>query len=161
VVDNFALPGPEETARAGELLADLLVDGDLIGLVGDLGAGKTQLVQGLARGLGVPPERRVTSPTFALVNEYHGGRMPLIHADIYRIDKERELDELGLDEACRSEKGVVAIEWSDRFRVLPPDHLAIAIAVTGDNTRTLSASGGGPRSRELAAAWATKLSSAK
>lgn len=149
----FEVGGPEETRRLGEALGRAASPGDLIGLVGDLGAGKTLLVQAVARGLAVPADVPVVSPTFTLVNEYEGGRAPLYHADLYRIERERELDELGLDEMCRLGEGVVVIEWSDRFDVLPRDHVGVRFEVTGDSTRRLVVSAGGARSSALLAAW--------
>src|SRR5258706_15690788 len=105
-----------ETAEAlqalGERLGAALRVGDAIALVGPLGAGKATFVQGLARGAGVLAERHVASPTFALVNE-HPGRVPLVHADLYRITHAAELLELGLDDAF--DRAAVAIEWLDRF----------------------------------------------
>lgn len=154
---GYICSSPDDTARAGAALARCLRPGDLLGLVGDLGAGKTLLVQGLARGLAVPPEVRVTSPTFTLVNEYHGGAMSLYHADLYRIERAAELDELGLDEICRRGDGAVCVEWSDRFPVLGRDYLELRIDVTGASERRLSATAHGPRSRALLADWATAL----
>jgi tRNA threonylcarbamoyladenosine biosynthesis protein TsaE len=154
---GYTCSDPDETQRAGTALARCLRPGDLLGLVGDLGAGKTLLVQGIALGLAVPPEVRVTSPTFTLVNEYRGGAMPLYHADLYRIDRARELDELGLDEICRRGDGAVCVEWCDRFPVLGRDHLEIRIEVTGASERRISAAGHGPRSRALLADWAAAL----
>lgn len=147
----------EHTERAGCELAPCLQPGDSIALVGDLGAGKTLLVRGIAAGLAIPPEVRVTSPTFTLVNEYHGGRLPLYHADLYRIDAERELDELGLDELCRRGDGVVCVEWHDRFPMLGRDYLEVTIEVIGDEEREVSVRGTGARSQELAAAWTERL----
>src|SRR6187397_786060 len=92
------LASPEATQRAACALASHLAPGDAIGLVGDLGAGKTCFVQGLARGLGVPDSVRVTSPTFTLINEHRGGRLPLFHVDLYRIEREAELAHIGLDD---------------------------------------------------------------
>jgi tRNA threonylcarbamoyladenosine biosynthesis protein TsaE len=146
---------PEETEAAARELATLLEPGDWIGLVGDLGAGKTRFVQGLARGLGVPDEVRVTSPTFTIINQVPGGRLPLEHVDLYRIEKERELEELGLDELGRG--GVVAIEWADRFPVLPADHLEVRLTAVAERARSLDAEGRGPRARELAVGWAELL----
>lgn len=148
---------PTDTERAGQRLAACLTAGDLIGLVGDLGAGKTLFVQGIARGLEVPPEQRITSPTFTLINEYHGGRLPLYHADLYRIAREHELDEIGLDDLCRRADGVVCVEWSDRFAVLGRDHLEVTIAVpnreVGDEVRQVAVTATGARSQALADAW--------
>jgi tRNA threonylcarbamoyladenosine biosynthesis protein TsaE len=156
MVVDFECRGAEATAEAGRLLGRLLRAGDTVGLIGDLGAGKTLLVQGIAVGLKIPPETRVTSPTFTLVNEYRGGALILHHADLYRIERESELAEVGLRELMGG-PGVVAVEWSDRFAVLPPDSLQIQITVMGDDLRSLSASGGGPRSRQLAADWGATL----
>lgn len=156
MIRGHRLSSPEATEEAGARLAGLLRSGDAIGLVGDLGAGKTLFVRGLARGLAVPPEVRVTSPTFTLINEYQGGRLPLFHADLYRLERAAELDELGFEDLL-ARGGVVAVEWSDRFAVLPGDRLDLELAVTGDDERTLSAAGTGPRGRDLAAAWAALL----
>src|SRR5262245_16193372 len=98
-----------ETQAIGEKLGARLGPGDVINLSGELGAGKTCFVQGLARGLGVPPERRVASPTFTLVNE-HMGRSKLFHIDLYRIGDPGELDEIGLPEILDA-GGVVVVEW--------------------------------------------------
>jgi len=147
---------PEATEAAARALAPLLRPGDVIGLSGELGAGKTRFVQGLARGLDLPDSVRVTSPTFTIVNQHRGGRLPLHHVDLYRIERERELDEIGLDDLFRGD-GVVAVEWCDRFPVLPADHLEVRLTVTGDQTRALDAEGRGARARQLAAEWAARL----
>ncbi len=104
----------EETAAIGREVASTLSAGDVLLLYGDLGAGKTAFVRGLAEGLGIRRDE-VSSPTFTLIQEYRGGRLPLFHVDLYRIDDPREFDELGLDEIA--EDGVLAIEWADK---LPP-----------------------------------------
>ncbi|HTM21868.1 MAG TPA: tRNA (adenosine(37)-N6)-threonylcarbamoyltransferase complex ATPase subunit type 1 TsaE, partial [Kofleriaceae bacterium] len=85
------LDSPAATLALGERLGRAAAAGDLIGMIGDLGAGKTLLVQGIAAGLALPEAVKVTSPTFTLINEYRGGRMPLYHCDLYRIEREREL----------------------------------------------------------------------
>jgi len=130
--------------------------GDLVGLRGDLGAGKTAFVQGLAAGLGIPEAVRVTSPTFTLVNEYRGGRLDLIHADLYRIEDAAELDQIGLYEACDS-GAVVAIEWCEKFPVLPTDHLAIELDVVSESERRLRAHAHGPASEALLERWQVAL----
>jgi len=139
----------------GERLGRALRAGDVIGLIGPLGAGKTTFVQGLARGAGVPPERLVTSPTFALVNE-HPGRVALVHADLYRINDPAELDELGLSDTY--DRAAVAIEWLDRFPdAAPADRLEIAIEMdAGGGERHVALRASGPRSAELAAATAAR-----
>jgi tRNA threonylcarbamoyl adenosine modification protein YjeE len=147
------LADAEDTARAGEALAALVRGGDAIALVGELGAGKTTLVAGLARALGAGP---ASSPTFALVHEYRGGRLVVWHVDLYRIEREAELVELGLDDVIGDPRGVCLVEWADRFAVMPPDHLRLDLAHAGAQ-RTLAAAGTGPRGRELAAALAGEL----
>jgi tRNA threonylcarbamoyladenosine biosynthesis protein TsaE len=102
----------EETATVGRELAATLSVGDVILLYGDLGAGKTAFVRGLAEGLGVPRDD-VSSPTFTLIQEYRGGRLTLFHVDLYRIEDPREFDELGLDEI--GEDGVLSIEWAEKL----------------------------------------------
>jgi tRNA threonylcarbamoyladenosine biosynthesis protein TsaE len=140
-----------ETASAmqalGERLGRALRAGDVVALVGPLGAGKTTFVQGLARGTGVPAERHVASPTFALVNE-HPGRVALVHADLYRIASEREFLELGLDDAF--DRAAVAIEWLDRFPdAAPADRLELTLAFEADGARRVTATGTGPRGDAL------------
>jgi tRNA threonylcarbamoyladenosine biosynthesis protein TsaE len=103
---------PDETARLGEEWGRAAHRGWIIGLSGDLGAGKTQLVRGLARGLGI--EARVQSPTFALVNIYAGGRFDLFHLDLYRLNTVEQILAAGLEE-CLMTKGVTVIEWAERW----------------------------------------------
>jgi tRNA threonylcarbamoyladenosine biosynthesis protein TsaE len=123
----------------------------VIALTGPLGAGKTCLVQGLARGLGVPEDRRVGSPTFTLLNE-HRGAVALHHADLYRVERAEELAELGIDEAV-AQGGVTVIEWAERFpEVLPPDHLTVAIEPTSESQRRFTLTADGPRAQALLAA---------
>ena len=133
----------------GVRLGQTMRVGDVVALHGQLGSGKTTLAQGLATGLGVPPERHVASPTFALVNE-HQGKITFVHADLYRIKHAAELQELGLEEA--SDRAAVAIEWADLFpQVLPQDHLVIALEAHGE-ARRVSVVGTGARGRALAEA---------
>jgi tRNA threonylcarbamoyladenosine biosynthesis protein TsaE len=102
-----------ETEAVGELWGLSARAGWVIGLHGDLGAGKTCLARGLARGLGVPG--RAHSPTFALVNEYAGGRLPMAHIDLYRLNSRHEAETAGLDEYLYAPRGVVVVEWADRW----------------------------------------------
>jgi tRNA threonylcarbamoyladenosine biosynthesis protein TsaE len=110
---DLALPTRRATRRLATAIGGALVAGDLVVLEGDLGSGKTFLVRGIARELGVPSRVRVTSPTFALVNE-HTGRIPIVHADLYRLGDESELSEIGLAERVGSD-AVVLVEWGERF----------------------------------------------
>jgi len=135
----------EETAGFGRRLAASLRAGSVLLLVGDLGAGKTALVRGLAEGLGVPPED-VSSPTFTLMQEYRGGRLRLIHVDLYRLNDPREIDELGLEEVGLN--SVLAIEWAEKL----PRPIAGAIEVRIDHgdgdTRRLTISQSAAQSRD-------------
>lgn len=102
---------------------------------GDLGAGKTAFVRGLAEGLGIDPDE-VTSPTFTLVHEYRGGRLPLIHVDLYRLDR-ADLDEIGLDQAVAA-TGVVAVEWAERMARSIPGAIAVTIVDRGGDKRSIA-----------------------
>ena len=104
---------PEETAAIGESWGRQAHSGWVIGLMGDLGAGKTQFVKGFARGLGYAG--RVASPTFALVNEYSGGRLPLHHLDLYRLDTPEQIRGAGLEEYLFRPEGVAVVEWIERW----------------------------------------------
>lgn len=155
-IRGVRLTSPEATREAARALARHLAPGDAIGLVGDLGAGKTCFVQGLAAGLGVPDSVRVTSPTFTLINEHRGGRLPLFHVDLYRIERAGELDHIGLDDLFVA-PAVVAVEWCDRFPVMPADHLRVELRAVAEYERALDAEGRGARGAALAAAWVVEL----
>lgn len=133
---------PEETRRVALALTPILLPGDVLALAGDLGAGKTTFVQGIAAGLKIPD--RVTSPTFILLREYFGGRYPLVHLDIYRLDAMQEVIDLGYEEFL-DPAHIIAVEWGDRIEpLLPRDHLLISLNYTDDDVRrhlTLSARG--------------------
>ena len=119
-------------AVAGELAATLQ-PGAVLLLSGNLGAGKTAFVRGLAAGLGVDPGD-VSSPTFTLVHEYRGGRLPLYHADLYRLDR-AAAEDLGLDQAGMD--GVLAVEWPDRLSHALPGAIAVNLGIVDDTTRTV------------------------
>lgn len=124
----------EETSAAGARLGESLEPGSVVLLYGDLGAGKTAFVRGLARGLGGSDDE-VTSPTFTIVQEYPG-RVTLYHVDLYRLE-EREVDDLGLEELVLGD-GVVAIEWAERWRGRPDDAIEVRIEDAGEESRRVS-----------------------
>jgi tRNA threonylcarbamoyladenosine biosynthesis protein TsaE len=146
------LPDEAATRRVGAILSKLVERGDSIALLGDLGAGKTTLVSGLVEAIGAGV---ASSPTFSLVNEYPG-RLIVWHVDLYRLDREAELVELGLDDMLGDRRGICLIEWADKFAIMPADHLRIELAHAGDR-RTLSATGTGPRGATLASALTAEL----
>jgi tRNA threonylcarbamoyladenosine biosynthesis protein TsaE len=123
----------DETAAAGETLAATLRAGDVVLLFGELGAGKTAFVRGLARGLGAP-EADVSSPTFTLVQEYEG-RVTLYHVDLYRLEP-KELEDLGLEELISGD-GVVAIEWAERWHGRPDDAIEVRFEHAGEDNRRI------------------------
>jgi tRNA threonylcarbamoyladenosine biosynthesis protein TsaE len=139
----------DETRQLAAAVADLARPGDVLVLAGDLGAGKTAFVQGFSRGLGV--EDRVTSPTFTLVHVYEGGRLPIHHLDVYRLDQLSEALDLGLAEML-DEGGVVLVEWGDAITPVLP-HQLLEVRLTfgeGDDDRTLSF-------RAVGSAWHGRL----
>jgi tRNA threonylcarbamoyladenosine biosynthesis protein TsaE len=151
----FETHSPEETQALGERLGRILAAGDVVSLVGELGAGKTCFVQGLARGLGVPADRRIASPTFTIVNE-HFGRLKLYHVDLYRLEEERELREIGLADYLEG-GGVAIVEWFDRFpEYRPPDRIDLQIEITGVDSRKIHVSATGNTSQERILAWEKK-----
>ena len=125
----------EDTHAVAYHLAVQLVPGDVVLLSGNLGAGKTTFVRGLAAGLGINPDQ-VTSPTFTLVHEYRGGRLTLYHADLYRLDKAATAD-LGLEELGVSD-GVLAIEWPERLAHSLPGALHVEIEIVDETTRRIT-----------------------
>jgi tRNA threonylcarbamoyladenosine biosynthesis protein TsaE len=114
VLRELTTHSPEETIAFGRTLAGLLAPPKLVLLRGDLGAGKTTLVKGIATAFDAASEEDVTSPTFTLIHEYRGPRVNLFHIDLYRIDTPRELDTLALDD-LRSDNSVLLIEWGEKF----------------------------------------------
>ena len=148
---DLELADAESTRAAGAALGAALRGGDVVALVGELGAGKTTLVAGVVFGAGGDVDA-VASPTFALVNEYRGP-LALAHVDLYRLEQERELEELGLDDLWARTDGAVLIEWADRFADrMPEDRLEIVLSHVGDG-RHLEANAKGPKARRLLEMW--------
>ena len=123
-----------ETTAVGRNLGATLDGESVVLLYGDLGAGKTAFVRGLAEGLSVSPAD-VTSPTFTLIQEYRGGRLPLLHVDLYRLDDRREVDDLGLDELGTG--AVLAIEWAEKLPGRWQDAIGVRITTDDGDTRRI------------------------
>jgi len=150
IVSNSA----EETRKIGMKLGKLAASGDVIFLVGTLGAGKTCLTQGIARGLGI--NEYTASPSFVLVRE-HRGKLPLYHIDLYRLDRIEEVAQLGLDDYLYG-NGVCVVEWADKgLSVLPEEHLLIEMQIVSPMKRKLSFMPRGTRYLEML----SKLNSAR
>ena len=138
---------PDETQLLSEQLGRLLQPGDVIALLGELGSGKTLFSKGLARGLQVPETFYITSPTFAIINEYPG-RIPFYHLDLYRLSTSAELSELGLRDILYG-RGAVAVEWAERLgEDLPEDRLQLHLEFRGETGRSLTFHAFGVNSRE-------------
>ena len=136
---EYITNSPSETEAVGAALAQVLQPGTVIAYRGDLGAGKTAFTRGLARGLGVTD--RVTSPTYTIVNEYLGGRMPLFHFNMYRLGSEDELFDIGWDDYLER-GGVCAVEWSENVWGAMEDAIVITITRLDEDTRKIDIEGG-------------------
>lgn len=136
---EFLSHSPQETRAWGKKLAQRLKPGDCLLLIGDLGAGKTTLIQGLAEGLGIDP-KEVISPTFVLIRE-HEGRIPLYHVDAYRIRSPKELLEVGLEEYFQR-PGITVIEWGEKVRAIAPaGSIEIHLEILGGDDRCIRLQG--------------------
>ena len=129
----------EETEGIGEKLGKMLPPGTILAYRGDLGAGKTAFTRGLARGLGC--RERVTSPTYTIVNEYLGGRLPLFHFDMYRLSSADDLWDIGWEDYLERQ-GVCAVEWSENVQDALEDAIVITIEKTGSESRRITLEGG-------------------
>lgn len=146
---------PEQTRALGEIAARCMPDGATVALFGDLGAGKTAFVQGMARAAGVPPEIPVVSPTYTLIHEYPG-RRPLIHVDLYRLAGGVDLEEIGLYELMDGE-ALVAVEWADRLDPAELDaHLAVRLSLADERIRNVSIAAAG----DATAGWMDRIATA-
>jgi len=127
---------PQGTYHFGKFLGENLQSGDLVALCGELGAGKTCLTQGIARGLGVPDEYQITSPTFTIINEYPG-RLTLYHLDLYRLSGVQDLEGIGYED-CFNDRSVVVMEWAEKIKeALPADAFFIFITYVTENRRKI------------------------
>jgi tRNA threonylcarbamoyladenosine biosynthesis protein TsaE len=137
-----------ETVRLGEKLGSGLSEGDIVALIGDLGSGKTWFAKGIALGLGVDPDTVITSPSFALVNEYRCRHL-LYHIDLYRLENLSDVLSSGLEEYLHL-GGVVVMEWADRWPEILPEHkLNVKFEIIDDNRRDITMSGHHPRAMEI------------
>ena len=135
---------PEETVQLGQKLGRLLTRGDLVVLAGELGCGKTWFTKGIALGVGVSPREVVTSPSFALMNEYEGN-CSLFHMDVYRLETRSTFLDTGLDE-CFDGRGIAVMEWGDKWpEILPACRLKVAFSILGEQSRELLLTGEHPR----------------
>jgi tRNA threonylcarbamoyladenosine biosynthesis protein TsaE len=138
---------PEETQSLAERLGRLLQPGDVVALVGELGSGKTLFCQGLAQGLEVPETFHITSPTFAIINEYPG-RIPFYHLDLYRVGSVAEFSELGLEEVFYGQ-AAVAIEWAETLgEDLPTERLEVRFKFENETSRSLTFQAFGAKARQ-------------
>lgn len=136
---EFLTNSPEETEALGERLAKVLRPGTVLAYRGDLGAGKTAFTRGLARGLGY--KEAVTSPTYTIVNEYLGGRLPLFHFDMYRLHSDDDLWDIGWEDYL-DRNGVCAVEWSENVPEAMAGALTVNIEKLGDTARRITIEGG-------------------
>jgi tRNA threonylcarbamoyladenosine biosynthesis protein TsaE len=136
---KFYSDSPGQTEQIGAALGKLLTPGTVIAYEGDLGAGKTAFTRGLAKGLG--SNDPVTSPTYTIVNEYLGGRLPLFHFDMYRLRSAEDLWDIGWDDYLER-GGVCAVEWSENVRAALEDPVFVRIEKTGEDTRCITVEGG-------------------
>ena len=144
----FQTKSPSETIRIGKNIGSVLLPGDVVALVGELGTGKTQFIKGLAAGVGVGKPPYISSPSFTLINEY-AGKVPFYHIDLFRLKSEKETEELGLEEYFQG-GGITAIEWADKIpSLLPQEILWIHIRYAGEHTRSFEIIGKGKRYEEL------------
>ena len=139
---TLQLPDLSATDRLGQLFAEHLPDGSVIALIGTLGAGKTKLVQAVAKHTG-QDEETVSSPTFVLLHEYGGGKRPIYHFDAYRLKSAEEFRRLSPDDYFEG-TGLTFVEWADKFpQILPPNHLEIRIEPLGETERNVHVTGHG------------------
>jgi tRNA threonylcarbamoyladenosine biosynthesis protein TsaE len=136
--NQFLTHSPEETITLGRRLAESLTPPKVVVLTGDLGAGKTTLIKGLAEGFKAESQDNVTSPTFTLIHEYRGPKATLYHIDLYRVDSARQLETLGIDD-LRDERSLILLEWGEKFeRFRNEADAEIRIEHLGENDRRIT-----------------------
>ena len=134
--ETFQTHSPEETRTIGQQIGETLKAGDVIALIGDLGAGKTCLTQGIARGVGIASHEIVNSPSYTLINEY-AGEIPIYHIDLYRLKHHGEIIDLGLEEYLGG-NGICIIEWADRMsNLLPANYIQVTMTWVDESTRRI------------------------
>lgn len=146
IIFEEVVVGEEATEQLGQKIASLVQDGEVVALYGELGAGKTCLVRGLAQGLKIEAGY-VSSPSFSLINEYPGPR-PLIHIDCYRLHLNEEIQELGLEEYFEG-PGITVIEWAERLKDLPEERLDIHLTIMDETRRHILIKGYGEQVRRM------------
>ena len=145
---NIISDSPEETFFIGRIIGENLNTGDVVALIGELGAGKTCLTQGVGKGLGVPDQYQITSPTFTLINEYRG-RTILYHLDLYRLGGLQDMENMGYEEYLFGE-GVSVVEWAEKIKeILPDETIFISMSYIDENHRGLVISAGGRRIEQI------------
>ena len=150
LIESFTIitHSDRETITLGQKLGTLLEDGDMVALVGELGGGKTWFTKGVALGLGVSEDQVITSPSFALVNEYEG-RVPFYHMDVYRLGSLSEFLSAGLEEFLH-QRGIVAMEWADRWpEILPEKRIEVTFVILDDNRREIKLVGHHARTKKI------------
>ena len=136
MAQTFRTHSPEETQAIGERVGQNLKSGDIVALIGDLGAGKTCLTQGIVRGVNLDPNQIVNSPSYTLINEYEG-EIPIYHIDLYRLQRREEILALGLEEYLEG-SGICIIEWADRMLdLLPEGYMEIKLSWEDEFVRTI------------------------
>jgi tRNA threonylcarbamoyladenosine biosynthesis protein TsaE len=142
---NFTLKNEDDTIKLGKAIAGIISPGDVIGLCGDLGAGKTFLCRVIAFELGVQKQEGVNSPTFTLINEYLSGKFPIYHMDFYRLNSSSELYDLGLWDYYNG-KGICLVEWYDKFKEMwPEDAILINFKLKEEQKRIVEIKGEGKK----------------
>jgi len=140
--------GPDQTQKLGRIFGEMLAQGSVVALMGDLGSGKTVLAKGIAQGLGMEDEREVTSPSFVLVNEYQG-RVPVYHVDLYRLQRASEVEDLGWEELIFG-PGVTIVEWAEKVpSLLPEERIEVHLHWVSPEERKLVFVGKGRAAKNL------------